>query len=73
MWPIWNTSAKRLFVSLPCLSLAAKFDGAGVDKLRFGGAMVERIFSKLSENAYEATLAVCGVCCLGSLLLAATV
>jgi hypothetical protein len=35
--------------------------------------MVERIWSKLSDNVYEATLALCGVCCLGSLILAATV
>jgi hypothetical protein len=35
--------------------------------------MVGRIVSKLSENAYEATLAVCGICCFGSLILAATV
>lgn len=35
--------------------------------------MVERIFSRLSDNAYEATLAICGVCCLCSLILAATV
>jgi len=35
--------------------------------------MVERIFTKLSDNAYEATLAVCAVCCFGSLILAATV
>jgi hypothetical protein len=35
--------------------------------------MIERIFSKLADNAYEATLAVCGICCFGSLILAATV
>jgi len=35
--------------------------------------MIERILSKLSDNAYEATLAFCGVCCCGYLILAATV
>ena len=36
-----------------------------------GDAMIERIVSKLSDNSYEATLAVCAVCSVASLILAA--
>jgi hypothetical protein len=36
-----------------------------------GNAMINRIISQMSDNAYEATLAICAVCSCGSLLLAA--
>jgi hypothetical protein len=43
-------------------------------RLQFvGDAMIDRIVSELCDKSYEAVLAVCGVCGLVSLFLAATV
>jgi len=36
-----------------------------------GNAMIQRIISHVSDNAYETTLAISAVCSCGSLLLAA--
>jgi hypothetical protein len=42
-------------------------------KVSRGNAMIQRIISQMSDNPYEATLAISAVCSCGSLLLAAIV
>jgi len=57
-----------------CLSLATMSEGNPNSFVQFvERAMVERLMTELSDPRYETWLALCGMSCVASLLLAGTI